>query len=223
MKLKRECAPEFWKIAKKSKAWAFSPSPGPHPMKECIPLGTVLRDMLKVVETGAEAKKIIKQGKIMVDGKARKDLKFPVGLMDVVSIPELKKSYRAVLSEKGLALNPIDADAEKKICKIIGKTSVSGKTQLNLHDNRNIITGDGAYKTGESIVIEIPSQKILEHIRLDAGCTAMISHGKNAGKIGKIKNFKDRKITMSVDNEEIQVRKDFVMLLGKDKPAISLQ
>ena len=61
MKLKREWAPEFWKIAKKTKAWAFSPSPGPHPMKECIPLGTVLRDMLKVVETGAEAKKIIKK------------------------------------------------------------------------------------------------------------------------------------------------------------------
>lgn len=223
MKLKRECAPGFWKIEKKSKTWAFSTSPGPHSMKESVPLGTVLRDLLKIVETGAEAKKIIKKGKIMVDGKPRKDLKFPVGLMDVVSIPDAKKNYRAVLSEKGLEIRGIESDEGKKICKITGKTSVAGKTQLNLHDNRNILVDKDVYKTGESVVIEVPSQKILEHIKLDSGCAAMITHGKNAGKIGKIKNVKDKKVTLNVGDGEIQVQKDFVMLLGKDKPAISLQ
>ncbi len=223
MKLKRECAPDFWRIEKKSKTWAFSTSPGPHPMKASIPLGTILRDTLKVVETGAEAKKIIKKGKIMVDGKIRKDLKFPVGLMDVISIPETNKNYRMVLSEKGLKLAGVESDEGKKICKITGKTSVAGKTQLNLHDNRNILVDKDVYKTGESVVIEVPSQKILEHIKLETGCAAMISHGKNAGKIGRIKNAKGGKVSLDVNGEDVMVQKDFVMLLGKGKPAISLQ
>jgi small subunit ribosomal protein S4e len=120
-------------------------------------------------------------------------------------------------------INPIDADAEKKICKIIGKTSVEGKTQLNLHDNRNIIAKEGEYKVGESLVIEVPSQKILEHIKLGAGCVAMITHGKNSGKIGKIKEIKEGKMTLSSDGKDIKrLSKDFVMLLGRDKPAIGL-
>jgi hypothetical protein len=44
----------------------------------------LLRDILKYATTGKEAKMIVKQGKVKVDGKTRFDERFPVGLMDVV-------------------------------------------------------------------------------------------------------------------------------------------
>ena len=70
------------------------PRPGPHKLNECIPLQILVRDVLKLVDTGSDAKRMIKMGEILVDGKPRKDHKYPAGLMDVVSIPKIKKNYR---------------------------------------------------------------------------------------------------------------------------------
>ncbi|HKZ45635.1 MAG TPA: S4 domain-containing protein, partial [archaeon] len=94
MKLKRFKVPSYWKIEKKSVKWAVSPRPGPHKKYECIPLQVIVRDILKFAETGKEAKTIINKGEILVDGAVKKDYAFPIGLMDSVSIPKIKKFYR---------------------------------------------------------------------------------------------------------------------------------
>ncbi|MEM3193440.1 MAG: S4 domain-containing protein, partial [Candidatus Bathyarchaeia archaeon] len=67
--LKREMTPTFWPIHRKKFVWALKPSPGPHPIERCIPLGVIVRDLLGLAETMREAKKIIAQGKILVDGR----------------------------------------------------------------------------------------------------------------------------------------------------------
>jgi len=38
---------------------------------------------------------------IHIDGKARTNHKFPLGLMDVLSIPKIKRSYRSLIDVKG--------------------------------------------------------------------------------------------------------------------------
>ena len=68
-------------MAKKIRTWVVTPRPGPHPKYSSIPLLIVVRDILKLVETGKEAKKIIKAGEILVDGRPRKDHKYPTGFM----------------------------------------------------------------------------------------------------------------------------------------------
>ena len=55
--LKRLNAPKSWPVPRKSNVWVTSPNPGPHSLDGCMPLSVVLRDMLKVVDTAAEAKK----------------------------------------------------------------------------------------------------------------------------------------------------------------------
>ena len=42
-----------------------------------------------------------KQANCYVDGRVRKDPKFPLGLMDVFSIPRIKKNYRVLIDVKG--------------------------------------------------------------------------------------------------------------------------
>ncbi|MEM7825725.1 MAG: 30S ribosomal protein S4e [Candidatus Aenigmatarchaeota archaeon] len=227
MKLKRLLAPEFWKIPKKSVKFAVSPKPGPHKKFECIPLLIIVRDILKLAETGKEAKKIIKKGEILVDGRKRKEHAYPVGLMDVVSIPRIKKYFRVVPSEKGLELVEIEeSESNKKVCRINNKRIIKkGKVQLNLHDGRNIVVEKDDYKTGDSLVIELPSQKILQHIKFGVGSVGIILKGKNSGKKAKVENIVERKslresriVVCDVEGKRVETSKDyfFVVEQGSD-------
>ena len=57
------------------------PSPGPHKLRECLPLVVLLRNRLKYALTGDEVKRIVKQRLIKIDGKIRTDPTFPAGFM----------------------------------------------------------------------------------------------------------------------------------------------
>lgn len=105
-RLKRKPAPRFWPIHRKEFQWIVRPSPGPHSLEKCLPLSLVLRDIIGVAETRKEAKIIVSQGKVYVDEKVRRKDSFPVGLMDVISMPDMNKFYRVMPSHKGLALTP---------------------------------------------------------------------------------------------------------------------
>jgi len=210
--------------------WVVTPSPGPHPKEESIPLLVIVRDILGIVETAKDAKKIIKMGEIFVDGKSRKDHKFPVGLMDVIEIPKMEKIYRVVPFKHGLKLIEIPKkEAKLKLCRINNKTTVrGGKIQLNLHDGRNILVEKDVYKTGDSILIEIPEQKIVDHVKMEKGNMAIIIGGENRGKVVKVEEVivtRSREPNKAIclhENEKIITIKDYVFMVGKDKPLIKI-
>jgi len=229
-KLKRLRAPKFWKVEKKVKTWVVSPSPGPHKKFESIPLLVLIRDILKIVENAAEAKDIIYKGELDVDGELRKDYKYPVGLMDVVAIKKLGKFYRIVPYEKGLKAIEISEDeAKEKILKIENKTLLKGKkVQLNLHDGRNMIVEKDIYKSGDSLLVELPSNKIIKHVKLEPGNTALIVKGKNSGDIVKIKEFivtrsrEPNKVICEMDDKKLEVIQGYVMIIGEEKPLVKV-
>lgn len=239
--LKREMTPTFWPIHRKKFVWALKPSPGPHPIERCIPLGVIVRDLLGLAETMREAKKIIAQGKILVDGRIRRDEHFPVGLMDVVSIPEINVNYRVLPCEKGLILHEISAEEAKyKICRIEDKTVVDGgHIQLNLHDGRNILIrsedpnspAGNIYRTLDTLKISIPEQEILEHLKLEVGMMGLIVDGENIGRYGIIRAIEKREgqkrrkslITIEADSGSYQTILDYVFVVGDNMPRISLR
>ncbi len=239
--LKRKPAPKFWPIHRKEFVWASKPNPGPHPLSRCIPLALVVRDMLKFAKTKKEAKQIVSTEKIEVDGKVQREELFPVGLMDVVSIPNAKKTFRVFPSKKGLFLHSIKADESGfKLCRIEDKTAVKGgHIQLNLHDGKNLLIGvndpkkpeEDVYQTLDSLKLSIPDQEISGHIKLASGAFAIIIGGKNLGKYGKIINIeekpnqkrKDLLVTIEDKNgNPFQTTLDFIFVLGDPKPSISL-
>ena len=71
-KLKRQMAPLFWGINRKNKRFAITVKPGSHSKNRSIPTAILLRDVLKMVTTLREAKSVIYNGKINVDGITRK-------------------------------------------------------------------------------------------------------------------------------------------------------
>ena len=239
--LKREVTPTFWPIHRKKFVWALKPSPGPHPTERCIPLGIVVRDVLGFAKNMREAKKIIAQGKILVDGRIRRDEHFPIGLMDVVSIPEINVNYRVLPYEKGLILHEISGEEAKyKICRIENKTTVDGgHIQLNLHDGKNIVIrseepsnpAGNIYRTLDALKVGLPNQEILEHLKLDIGMMAMIIDGRNIGKHGVIRaidmreGWKRRRSIVTIEGGEgaiYQTILDYVFVIGDEKPRISL-
>jgi len=190
----------------------------------------VVRDFLHLAETGKEAKSIIKKGEILVDGKPRKDHAYPVGLFDVVFIPKLNECYRVVPTSYGLDLLKINKEESNlKICKILNKTTLKGgKTQLNLNDGKNIIVTEDVYKTNDSLLIELPSLKIVQHIPLEKGCTGIVVKGKNSGKVCVVDKVykgefrKPARVLCKIGEEKIETLLDYLIVLGKEKPLITV-
>ncbi len=208
--------------------WIITPNPGSHPKKYSVPLLMVARDILKYADNAREAKKIINNGLIMVDGIPRKDYKYGVGLMDVISIPKAKKYFRAIQGKKGPVLKEIDEKESKfKLCKIINKSIIGKDTiQLNLHDGSNVLLNSGKdeYKTRDTLVIGLPDKKIIKSISFDVDNLAAITSGRHSGETGKIKEIvKGTETHHSLTRVgDIQTLTDYVFVVGKTKSMISI-
>ena len=239
--LKRKPAPKFWPLHRKEFTWVVKPNPGPHSGEKCMSLAIVLRDILGFAETRKEAKMIVSQGKVLVDGKIRRRDDFPIGLMDVVSLPDNATSYCVLPSYKGLILNQIkEEEATFKLCRIEDKKIVDSEhVQICLHDGSNITVqvtdsknpqGD-SYETLDTVKVGLPDRRILELIRMKEKDSALITGGKNVGKIGKIVEIektegkKRRNALVTVEDNSknrYQTTLEFVFAIGEAQPIISL-
>lgn len=227
--LKRYAAPKYWPIHRKEKKFTVRAFPGPHQLEYCIPLLVLIRDVLQLGQTAKEGKTIIYEGNIKVDGKIRKNYKFPVGLMDVVEIPSINKIYRIIpFKRKGLSPFQIIEDEKNfKLCKIINKTLLKdGRTQLNLHDGRNIIIPslDVPYKTRDVLKISIPDQKILEHYPIIEETPTLVTAGRHMGEYGTLKKIERQTdiVTLEHEGNTFQTALKYAFIIGKTKPSISL-
>src|SRR2546429_9440842 len=119
--MKRLAAPSHWLLDKLSGDYAPRPSPGPHKLRDCLPLMYVfvgnsefgglrltvriysvfLRNRLKYALNGREVNAIVMQRLIQVDGKVRTDATFPSGFMDVITIEKTGENFRLIYDTKG--------------------------------------------------------------------------------------------------------------------------
>lgn len=238
--LKRNPAPSFWPIHRKEYVWTVKPKPGPHALQSSIPLTLIVKEILNFAKTRREAKTIISQKKVLIDGKPR-NVAYPVGLMDIVSIPEANAIYRVLTHRKGLVLHSIKEDeANFKLCKIENKTVVSdGQVQLNLHDGTNKIIkiadpknpAEDEYHTLNVIKLSIPEREILGQIELGKDVTALITGGKNIGIYGKIVDIEEteqkkrRSLLATIedkDGKRYQTILNFIFPVGVGEETISL-
>ena len=223
--IRRLTAPRSWPIKRKAHHWVTKTSPGAHSLEDSVPVIVVVRDLLKICNTAAEVKRIVSNRDMLVDGKIVKDVKMAVGLMDVVSFPKNNSHYRMMVNVRGkLTLVPIPEEkASWKLCRIDNKTTVpGGKTQLNLHDGRNILVESDGYKTGDVLKIEIPSQKVLEAYK---GNLALIASGSNVGKAEVIDEIVIRRLSseniVNFKNGSSTTRGN-VFVIGNKVPEIEL-
>lgn len=228
-RVKRQMAPTFWNIRRKESQFVMRVKPGPHPKNSAYPLGMVLRDAVKVTHTAKESQLILNEGKVKVDGIVRRDPNLAVGLMDVVELAN-GQAYRLVPKDSELLAPVAIEDAEKavKLAKITSKVTTKGKKlQYGFHDGKTLIT-DAKMKVGDTCLLELPGAKVKDHIKLEKGATALIITGENAGKVGKIEDFREGLFSLptrafvSVDDRTVELPVEMVMVVGKDKPVIKV-
>jgi len=230
-KLKRQMAPQFWGISRKDKRFVITVRPGPHKKSESVPTAVFLRDMLKIVTSLREAKASIYSGKVKIDGVVRKSLHHAIGLMDVVELENVPDVYRLVPTE-GKLLKPLkinESEKTKKLVRVTSKSTISkGRMQIGFHDGRSIIS-DTQVSVGDSCLIQIPDQKILEVIKLQSGCKALVTRGINAGQIGKVESIEEgtfilpKRAVLVLGDRKIEIPEDIIMAIGKEEPIIQIK
>lgn len=224
--LKRLPAPRTWKLARKEVVWAYKPRPGPHGTEGGLPLAMVLRDHLRLVDNAREAERTIFGRNVLVDGRVVTDPKFPVGLMDVLTLVPMKANFRVLLDGRGkLALVPIEAgEAAWKLCRVQDRGTVrGGKAQLRLHDGRTILLSKHEYATGTTLKVAVPKQKILSALPLAQGHLALLTGGQHAGElvhVDRVERTRNPRANLVHFTEGFSTVVDYVFVVGTETPEI---
>jgi len=185
--LKRLNAPKHWMLAKLTGKWAPRPSTGPHKLRECLPLVILLRNRLRYALTRREVVTICAQRFVKVDGVVRTDTNYPAGFMDVITIEKTNETFRLLYDTKGrFAIHRITPDEGKFKLLKIRKVAVGlkGIPYAVSHDGRTVRYPDPLIKAGDTVKFNLVTGKIEEHIKFESGVLAMVTSGKNLGRIG---------------------------------------
>lgn len=186
MHIKRKTIEKFWPVPRTGTKYMAVPS---HEQRNSMPLILVMRDVLGLVKTKKELKKILNEKKILVNSRIVKETNYPIALFDSLSIPSVKKYYRINLKNR-YELIPISEEESKlKIYEIINKNTLPGKkVQLNLNQGRNILSNEKA-EVGNYVAVDLTKNKITKVVSLKKDVAVLVIAGKHYGEEGKIKEI----------------------------------
>ncbi|CAG9461842.1 unnamed protein product [Pedinophyceae sp. YPF-701] len=230
--MKRLACPSHWLLDKLGGVFAPKPSPGPHKKRECLPLILILRNRLKYALTGSEVNAILMQRLVKVDGKVRTDKTYPAGFMDVVEIPKTDEHFRLLYDAKGrFVVHRISKEESSyKLGKV--KQAQFGKKGIPYvvtHDGRTIRYPDPEIKVGDTVVIDLATNKITDYAKFDTGNLVMATGGHNAGRVGVVTSREKHQGAHDVihvrdaTGAEFSTRETNVFVIGKgNKPLVSL-
>lgn len=220
--MKRLAAPRYVHVPRKRFVWLAKPMPGTHSAGESVALVTLVRDILGFSDNAREARKIIREGGVLVDGRAVKRERFPVGLMDVVSLPSVKKFYRVSVDRQGRMklVEASEAGSDYKLCVVKRKGNVRGSlTQIGLHDGRNLVYGEDV-RVGDTVKLSVPAQKVLGVIQLKESAKCLVTKGKHAGVLATVERLhprrsrRDAEATLKSGEEEFTTVKKYLFPVG---------
>jgi small subunit ribosomal protein S4e len=219
--LKRAKAPKTWPILRKTTKFITRPTPKGQPIAFTLPVVVVLRELLGTVDTAAQARRVLRESTVTVNGSRVYDVDAAVGFMDVLEVGGHK--HRLVINAGNtLQLVPVGKNEEFTIDRVRGLSGLKGgKLQLNLASGRNALVAKGEYKVGDSVHVSLDG-KIGVRYPLAEGACVLITAGSHIGKIGDIKDITGNVVTIETDGITFTTEKKNAYVVGKGKPAITL-
>jgi len=205
---KRQVMPKSWPIERKGTKYLAVAS---HAKNKGIPVVFILREILGLVKTRKEARIICLNGEVKINGKIRRDEKFPVQVFDIIELEKIGKNYRLEIENKKFVLKEVSGkNSERKIVKISGKKILSkGIIQMNLEDGQNFIIKDRGFSIGDSTIINTKENKIEKVLQLKEGANVEIIAGKHAGERGKLMKIeqleRSKKYYIKLNEKEVEL------------------
>jgi small subunit ribosomal protein S4e len=232
LKTKRAQVPRFWKISKKDKRFVVRTEPGPHSKNYSYPILVLLRDVLSLTKNSRETMSVLNAGKIRIDGKVVRSPRFPVGLMDVIEIPTIDRSFRLVPHDGGLSPVEIPStEKDLKLCLVKSKKTASGaRVVCGLHDGRVIYpAGEVDIRPGDSCLLKLPNQEFQASFRLAKGGLALLIRGERSGEVVNLEDLKPGTFSRGsiatvrfADGTSSELPSSILMPLGKQLPALTV-
>jgi len=189
---------------------------------------------LKYALSGIEAMKICrdKDNNIKIDNKVRRDHRFPLGLMDIISIEKTGEHFRLLYDVKGrFQVVKIDAkEAKIKLCKVIRKRLGKNKVPyIVTHDGRTIRYPHPDIKQNDSVKLNLETNTVEGVIKFDNGASVFVKGGNNIGRVGVLQHIEahagsyDIAHVKDAQGRHFATRKDNIFVIGEGKnPVISL-
>uniref|UniRef100_A0A7R9ZR30 40S ribosomal protein S4 n=1 Tax=Craspedostauros australis TaxID=1486917 RepID=A0A7R9ZR30_9STRA len=229
---KRLSAPSHWNLGKMGGVWAPRPSPGPHKLRECIPMSIILRDRLKYALTGKECMQICMERCVKVDGKVRTDHNYPAGFMDVIELDKANDRFRLLFDTKGrYVLHRIEREeAQYKLCRVNKVYVSANKIPVAVtHDGRSLRYPDPDAKVNDTVKVDISTGKMSDILKFELGALVMITRGHNAGRVGSLMHIEKHDGSFSIVTIKDSKGNSFATRLGNvfvigtgTKPQVSL-
>jgi small subunit ribosomal protein S4e len=184
--------PKSWPIKRKNIAFISKPNPGSFSRNYISSVLILVRDILGYSKTSSETKYIVNTGNILVNGKEVKDIKFPIGMFDIIEIKKFEEKYLVLFDEVG-RLKLIKAKENLVNLKVSNKKLLKGnKFQLNFFNGYNILVDEKTFKKTnltDTIIYDFEKKKVSSVVELKQGSFAYIFDGNYKGKFGLIKKF----------------------------------
>jgi small subunit ribosomal protein S4e len=168
---------------------------------------------------------------VLVDGVARKNASFPVGLFNVITVPKEGVAFRLIPSSDGLKARKVAKDQSNlKLCRISSKSKIpGGRIQYGFHDGRSMLNDALALSPGDAVLMKVPEQSVVSSVKLSKGSLGLILSGERAGLVGKISDVKkgtvsrERMVTISLPAGETELPARLIFPVGTETPAIEVQ
>ena len=224
--------PTSWHVKRKNVTFTTKPNCGSYRREFVVPIVVLLRDELKVVRTLKEAKYVVNNTEIEINGKIVKDVKFPVGIFDVVCLKKSGERF-VVLLNKYNKISLIPTQENSFYMRVGGKSILRmGKFQINTENGYNFCVDKKMFdkiKVSDTIEYNFVDKKIEKVIPFKKNSLAYIFSGKFVGNFCKIiditsyNGLSKKRVDIEVNSETHSTAKEYCLVLGDSENVKKLQ
>jgi len=166
---------------------------------------------------------------IKVDGKVRRDPRFPLGIFDVVTIDKTNENFRILLDTKGRFLpHKINhSEAGFKLCKVIRKRIGKEKVpHIVTHDGRTIRYPHPDIQINDCIKYDLNKREVAGVIKFQNNAIVMVVGGNNIGRVGTLQSLEKHPGSFEIAHVRDSTGKAFstrlgnVMVIGDSKESV---
>jgi small subunit ribosomal protein S4e len=187
-----------------------------------------------VALNGTEAKLIIKskEGNISINGKVRTDPKFPVGIMDIVTINKTGTNYRVNFDVKGRwrLVKISKEEAKYKLCKVTRRSMGPKKIPfITTSDGRTLRYPNPHIKEHDTIKLNLQNNEIIDYYKYKIGAHVLIVGGNNIGRAGTIEKIEKHPGSYEIvyikdtAGKEFSTRLTNIFITGDKSPEIPVE